>query len=405
MDLLPAEMLLQVKQENAGTPHSVLLMPNRSETVRFDWENPALSQEASDEEWKQWFEAQKQETLGITSYAPVYSFLYIEDHEVRHEILIPLATLNESISLKCNDDEFLDLNEQDAARKEIEAHFLEGNPIQIDGIEVSGNVDRLNFFGVDFKDFARQAPRKRVPMSSARVGIILSYPSTTPPQTGKLTWTRFSQFLRRVNLAVIAYDQTSSATLGRVDQSRFFEWKNPGRLQPNPISKIEATLPPRPTISLPLLSLSCLLLGIVSSLVLKQPGIAAKQRRVFFIGFILAALLSWPFLCWNVPTPFQSPPQVSADVADKVFSTLLQNIYAAFQFREESSLYDALANSIHVDLLSEVYVEIREGLVMQEQGGAVSRVGEVKILNGNRLAPEKKNLQTTAVSDIGANGM
>ena len=43
----------------------------------------------------------------------MYSFLYIEDFQVRHEILIPLLTLEQSVLLARDEDEFLDLAEQE----------------------------------------------------------------------------------------------------------------------------------------------------------------------------------------------------------------------------------------------------------------------------------------------------
>ena len=386
LDLLPAEMLLQVQQEKASAPHSVSLMPNRSETVRFDWEQPALSPEASQAESERWFQEKMQETLGITSYSSVYSFLYIEDHEVRHEILIPLATLNESVTLERDKDEFLDLSEQDAARDAIATHFLEGNPIEIDGVEIAGNVTRLNFYGVDFTDFAREAPKKRVPMSSARVGIILSYPSTTPPQSVKLTWNRFSEFLQRVNLAVIADDETLSATLGRIESTRSFEWTNPGRARPEPIKAVTANLPPRPTLSIPLVSLLCLLLGAVVFVALKRRKTNVKSGWAALAGLILIAAISWPWPRWKIPDPFTPPAEIASEELDRVVATLIQNIYGSFRFRDESTLYDSLASSIHGELLSKVYLEIKRGLIIEEQGGAVSRVDQVEMINGQRLA-------------------
>jgi len=394
-DLLPAEMLLQVEQENAALPHSLSLLPNRSETIRFDWESPALSAEASKAELENWFQAKNRGLLGITSYTSIYSFLYIEDYEVRHEILIPLATLDESVTLERDDDEFLDLKEQDAAREAIENHFLEGNPIEIDGIKLTGTVQRLNFYGVDFKDFAQQAPRKRVPMSSARVGIILSYPSATPPQSVKLTWTCFNQFIRHVNLAVIAYDETLSVALGKVEPSNSFEWTDSGRPLPKPIREVAANLPPKPALPLPVVSLCCLLLGAIIFASLKQRGKNPQLRRVILAGLILAATVSWPFLRWKIPDPFTPPPEIPAEELDHVFATLLQNIYASFRFRDESALYDSLASSIHGDLLADIYVEIRRGLVVDEQGGAVSRVSHVEMVNGQRLALWEPSLGET----------
>ena len=74
---LPSEMSLQVKQENAGTPYAIALKADEPYTLRLDWNAPPLSEEASIEEWEEWVLQQKEQTLGITSYSSVYSFLYV----------------------------------------------------------------------------------------------------------------------------------------------------------------------------------------------------------------------------------------------------------------------------------------------------------------------------------------
>ena len=57
-------------------------------------------------------------------------------------------------------------------------------------------------------------------------------------------------------------------------------------------------------------------------------------------------------------------------------------------------MYDALAKSVDGPLLSELYLQVRRGLEMQEQGGAVSRVREVKIVSG-----QKEPARSAAMSD------
>ena len=240
-------MTLQVKQENAGTPYAATLLPGKPLNVRFNWENPPLTPDASNEEWEAWFKKQREETLGITSYSSVYTFLYIDDFEVRHEILIPLLTLEKSIPLERDDDEFLDIEEQDAMRDQIEAFFCSGNPLEIDGELVSATVQRCDFYGLDFKDFARQAPRKRVPMASARLGIILGYRCTEPPSHVKLTWDRFNNALWSVNTVVFAGDQTTKTALSRLGKKNVFEWQSPPRAPIEPIQPVPANIPPDPT--------------------------------------------------------------------------------------------------------------------------------------------------------------
>ena len=60
------------------------------------------------------------------------------------------------------------------------------------------------------------------------------------------------------------------------------------------------------------------------------------------------------------------------------FRPLHANIYRAFDYTRESDIYDALARSVHGGLLDQLYNEVYRGLVMQEQGGAVSRVRAVR---------------------------
>ncbi len=390
--ILPSEMRLVLKQENAGGTHMAELRPDDVEIVRLSWDLPPLSAEASAEEREKWVTKQKVETLGITSYSSVYSFLYINDYEVRHEILIPLLTLERSVLIARDEDEFLDIAEQDAARQQIEAYFSSGNPIEVDGVRLQPIVQRCDFYGLDFRDFAQQAPRKRVPMVSARVGIILSYKSTDPPRTVQLTWNRFNDCVWAVNTVVFAYDETSKTTLTRLGRKDVFQWKNPGRpVRPRP-EEVAAVFPPRPTLAVPVLSLCCVVVALAAALAMKSRGAAVRHRR-FALGALLAfALISWPLLRWRVPDPFAPRFKVSEEESEAIFAALHSGVYRAFEFHDESQVYDALATSIQGDLLRDVYLQIQRGLKMQEQGGAVSRIREVSILTGqNEPFPASSN--------------
>ena len=377
-------MKLAVKQENGGEPHAAELRPGDLEIVRFSWDLPPLSPEASEEEREKWATRQKDETLGITSYSSVYSFLYIQDYEVRHEILIPLLTLEQSLLIARNDDDALDLAEQEAARQQVEAYFRSGNPIEIDGVAVGAVVERCDFFGLDFKDFALQAPRKSVPMVSARVGIILSYPCGGPPGTVKLTWNRFNSCVWTVNTVVFAYDAMSKTTLTRLGKNNVFEWANPGRPAAPSIRQVPALPPPPRTMSLPVLSIFCLVSCPAVVLVMTIRGAARRTRLLAGGAILVVAGIAWPYLRWNVADPFAPNPALSEEQAKTIFATLQQNIYRALDFRRESEIYDALAKSIHGDLLEGVYRQMRRSLEMQEQGGAVARVRKVSLLEGRQ---------------------
>ena len=66
--------------------------------------------------------------------------------------------------------------------------------------------------------------------------------------------------------------------------------------------------------------------------------------------------------------------------AGQLVSGLLHNVYRAFDFRGEEKIYDVLANSVEGDLLTQIYLETRRGLEIQNQGGARAKVKELELI-------------------------
>jgi len=71
--LLPSEFRVLLKQSGSDKPYAKMLKPLEAETFRFDWDNPALNEDDSQEEWEAWFAVQREKTLGISSYGSVGS--------------------------------------------------------------------------------------------------------------------------------------------------------------------------------------------------------------------------------------------------------------------------------------------------------------------------------------------
>jgi hypothetical protein len=79
---------------------------------------------------------------------------------------------------------------------------------------------------------------------------------------------------------------------------------------------------------------------------------------------------------------------ISDEDAAEVLGALLRNIYVAFDFRDESAIYDALARSATGDLLTQIYLETQKSLELQSQGGARVKVKEVVLIEA-----DQENLQ------------
>ena len=138
--MLPAVMELMVFQNRVVRQQSVQLQQNKPHTVRFDWNNPpsASTQRGRPDVFQKQKEFQQQ--LGITSYSSLYSFIYITDRTVRHEILIPLVTLEQWLPLNRAKPDFIDVPEQDAAREVIAAFFRQRAPLTINGNSVAPEI-------------------------------------------------------------------------------------------------------------------------------------------------------------------------------------------------------------------------------------------------------------------------
>ena len=59
------------------------------------------------------------------------------------------------------------------------------------------------------------------------------------------------------------------------------------------------------------------------------------------------------------------------------------NTYRAFDYRLEDRIYDALDQSISGQLLTQVYLETRRSLELENQGGARVKVKNLEMLNSD----------------------
>jgi hypothetical protein len=313
---MPVMTLLTVTRAGL-TSATMMQIPEgeNAETVVFDWTETAGSTTA---------------VSGGTTVmkSPAFdvsdTFIYIQSEEVRIEILMPLSALESWSPIARANPDILEPLEQVVAHAALEKFFTAQNELRIDGILVKPKLDRLDFYGIDYKDFSVRPERKRLVAASTRIGAILTYSTKGAPRSVELTWTLFNNKDPLVRAVVFAYDK-GSRLLFQPDKPTF-TWDNPG-------------IPPLPKIE----------------------AISTRQNA-------------------------------ADDSARAALSeTLLRNVYRGFDYRSESDIYDALAQSVQGELLANLYLKIKQGLIMQEQGGAVARVKEVTVTRSEPVASKAKD--------------
>ena len=387
--LLPSELKVLLRQAGSDQPFMKMMKPEQPETFRFDWENPPLPSDASDRDWDTWFDEQRKKNLGIESYSSVYSFIYVTHFQVRHEVLIPLATLSTFLDFERADPAYLEIAEQDRAAEKIKAFFSSGNPVEIDGVVVQPVFDRIDFYGLDLRDFAIRAQRRRINMYNGRVGVIMSYSTKGMPQDVKVTWDIFNDVMKTVDSVVIAFDEVDKTKFSMFQPVNTYEWTTGDRPPPPPISGVteEAVRYAHPQIAIPLGSAG---LGIAALLALVCPLVGRCHWPMAVGATVVLGLAAWGLSDWQVrsfDTPWASAPEIPAERTNQVFQQLHKNIFRAFDYHSEDEIYDALSQSVEGELLRELYLQIIDSLKIKEQGGAVSHIQEVRIVEGQPESP------------------
>jgi hypothetical protein len=389
--LLPAELKVLLKQAGSDVPYAQMLKPQMPETFRFDWDLPILSQEASDQEWEEWFEAQREKSLGLISYSAVYSFLYIHPFEVRHEILIPLATVITMTDIERSDPGFLEVDEQDRAVQTIQKLLENANPLLIDGVKVKPVFSQIDFYGLGLADLATQSLRQRVSVANGRVGVIMNYSTKGQPSQVELTWDLFNHVVLSVDTVIITDDQTKKFQFSKYRPENTFRWTAPESKPLPPIVGLAAEInredyQPKKW-KVPALGSLTLLSAL---LCLTRACFAGQTRRkkllIVGIGLLAVTPLAWPWGTYEINHPFKPPVSfaIEDEQAQQVFAQLHKNLFRAFDYRKESDIYDALEQSVDGELLRRLYLQIIQSLKMKEQGGSVARIDEVILLDGNQ---------------------
>ncbi|HAN96745.1 MAG TPA: hypothetical protein DCQ98_04615 [Planctomycetaceae bacterium] len=377
--VFPSELEMLLRQEGHDSVDAKILRPSEPYTARFVWDRPPLDADASREEFEQLLEQDREELLGITTYDAIYSFFYITRLEARHEILIPLATLATVVQIPHADPNQLTIAEQDPARELIRQYFLGGNPVMIDGVEVPPIVDRIDFYGLDLKDFAQRAEPRDVSLASGRVGVILRYPAKQEPSTVALTWTQFNSTIRKVTTVVFAMDETLKFEFSRFRTENTFAWTNPDpELSPRGVLPIPVGLPEPPRWSIWGAIAAVVLLIVAAGL--RSMGLATAAAWICWATFGIAAGTAAVPEGWRT-IPGASPAAIPVGDRQAVVRGLVGNVYRAFDYADEEPIYDALSQTAEGDLLTELYLEVRRGLTVQDQGGAVATVQKVEFVS------------------------
>ena len=347
-----------------------------SQVLKLDWDDPFYS-------------AFTTRSLRRQYYAPMAGFIYVEPYEVRKEIIVRPKDIQRYVDLGLEGRDTIPVEMQPELRQKIIDFLSQHHPMTIDGAPAEPAMVRADFLERTLRTSRVIDPPEELNVNAAIMGVKFIYPHEDFADSATMVWDLFDE--RTQSVPASAVDPTGPLPQFLDPEFNVLEWQNFIRIPVMP-ELADVSAPPSTTSywlqygrwALAALAL-LLILRFVRTLTVVNGGIAAAA--------IALAALGW----------WQGGKARLDDVASQaVVQGLLTNVYRAFDFRAESDIYDVLARSVDGDLLREVYLEMRRGLVLANQGGASARVKSVELTELDATPAEGQGISARTTWQIRA---
>ena len=335
--------------------------------LALDWDDP-------------WYSKFENPNLKRHHKSALMTFLYVEPYEVRHEILTRVRDLEEWMDLGLRGDEYIEVDELETLKQRIGEFLLTRNPVLIDGSAAKPILDRTNYVKVGLTGIQLVEKPARLEISTAIVGIIITYLTDGLPQEVTVDWDLFTDQVQKV--PATATDPAGPLPTFLSAGDNVHRWTNFLKNYKLPTVQEVQVAGSLGEFRLPWLSLICavlLLLPVVLLLRRIRRGGSVVMPLVSGLVLLVAGIVAWPLAGITVTRPATLAGEMPPAQAQDLLQVLLKNVYRAFDFRNEDDVYDKLAFSVSGDLLADIYLQNRKSFSIQKAGGAQAKIKSIEI--------------------------
>ena len=354
----------------------------RTQTLELDWVDP-------------WYTAFAHRGFRRTYFAPMSAFIYVEPYEVRKEIIVRPKDLQQWVDLGLEGRDTIPVAMQPEIKRQVAEFLGKRHATTIDDEPVVGELARVNFLERTLKTSNVIDPPRELDLNVATMGVIYVYPTIEPlPQNVKMHWDMFTEKMPIVPGASV--DQAGSLPAFLEPEFPVLEWQNFLRFPELPTLK--AVLPPPSRFSNLMVWgrwVGAALALLVFWWALRRWRSNPAGRRTGTLAMLSVVVLAAAGLVVG------QSGRLSEEGSTEVVANLLHNVYRAFDFRAEGDIYDVLEQSVSGELLTQVYLETRRGLVLENQGGARAKVKEIELTDLSTEPAENGGFLATATWVIG----
>lgn len=305
--------------------------------------------------------------------------IQVEPDRVRFFIMLNLAFIDEVVDVAREADDDLHSVEAPWVHEALVEYFTEVNRVEIDGKQidpVDGGFEMLEPDLTLLPLFPRMGKKALV-----KLQFVLDYPVEEAPSRVAMVWGSYPDdlavgspgFMPTVTIRAQLFSGGIVSPVEFAEDEPEFTWHATGETAVDRMLPVPKAVPPE-FMQYPILSS---ILGLAGLLWVFRERFSARSC-VGGVACIVVAVFTRSTLTVELPFQVGGPDLPSSAEAEAIFVPLHANVYRAFDYTAESDIYDALARSVDGELLDELYEQVYRGLIQQEQGGAVSRVQEVR---------------------------
>ncbi len=302
------------------------------------------------------------------------SFLYVEPREVRHELLVRVRDLQEWTDLDLKGGATISTDEQLSVKERARTFLETRNPLRIDGKPFKPTSSRAEFLNISLRGLQVIEEDKPLDISTAIIGVILSYPVSQLPQNVTVKWDLFN---RRIGRIPVTMTDPAGPFKSFVDtESPTIEWQNFLRKYVEPkVAPVEINA--GHSFGVPVASLILVLGALVAiGLVVRPRYVSRYAWAGASLICVVGAVLLMRATVVEVRNPFAGPPTEAA--AAKIITAVLDNVHTAYLERTEPKLAQALRVVVAESGYTDIKTELSRALAIKVAGGGIARVNAIE---------------------------
>ena len=301
------------------------------------------------------------------------AFLTVEPMEVRLEVLLSLVDFIGPLRIQGDPMSIVPVQVQGEIAARALKMVVETLRVDIDGRESVPLLARTDFVTVAATGIATREKPRPEPLDTAVLGVTLAYGVDRPPYEVSAKWHVFPTSAEVV--PAVWTDPTGSERIELTPEQPMLQWANDlSSFQLPPVRAVIVDPPRWPVASLVLVVFAAAFRILSNKLTMQ------RWKNAGWVA-LTGAVLLYPFARTPVTLPGVSGWAPARTEAAEVLDDLLTNVYRSFDLHDEEAIYDRMAVSVTGEQLTEVYLENRRALELENRGGARARVDEVEILD------------------------